>query len=302
MDNERANMWRTLIKAPNIDQFSLAQLRQRSFVCSKHFRSNDYKNIESRSLNKTALPSLHLDISDDSAASKSSPTQLLVVKEIITTAPATSDDDTVKVDIINMHVNAGTDEDGDDGSDEDELELPTQSQSPPIKRKCGSMLEEQTAHDEELNISMNQVSSSTKTTINPQPKKYLAASSSSSSTGRQPYRLINVDIMKSHQSKQLLCGGGGGDGGGSIAPDDPNIESVQPISFVNEDDLLEAHILLEPNNQLENEENADYTERFFINEKIDVVVESVAAAADQECNSKIQNGTNQTFLANCVFN
>lgn len=61
MDNERAEMWRTIINVPDIFNFSIDQLRKRMFLCSKHFHKTDYKNVESRSLNKTAMPSLFLN-------------------------------------------------------------------------------------------------------------------------------------------------------------------------------------------------------------------------------------------------
>lgn len=58
MDNHRAEEWRRAIDLPDINNLPLDLLRKRT-ICSKHFRKEDYKNIESRSLNKTAIPSLH---------------------------------------------------------------------------------------------------------------------------------------------------------------------------------------------------------------------------------------------------
>lgn len=58
MDNQRAEEWRRAINIPEINNLSLDLLRKRT-ICSKHFRKEDYKNVESRSLNKTAIPSLH---------------------------------------------------------------------------------------------------------------------------------------------------------------------------------------------------------------------------------------------------
>lgn len=58
MDNQRAEEWRRAINIPEINSLSLDLLRKRT-ICSKHFRKEDYKNIESRSLNKTAVPSLN---------------------------------------------------------------------------------------------------------------------------------------------------------------------------------------------------------------------------------------------------
>lgn len=58
MDNQRAEEWRRAINIPEINSLSLDLLRKRT-ICSKHFRKEDYKNVESRSLNKTAVPSLN---------------------------------------------------------------------------------------------------------------------------------------------------------------------------------------------------------------------------------------------------
>lgn len=58
MDNQRAEEWRRAINLSEINSLSLDLLRKRT-ICSKHFRKEDYKNIESRSLNKTAVPSLN---------------------------------------------------------------------------------------------------------------------------------------------------------------------------------------------------------------------------------------------------
>lgn len=58
MDNQRAEEWRRAINIPEINSLSLDMLRKRT-ICSKHFRKEDYKNVESRSLNKTAVPSLN---------------------------------------------------------------------------------------------------------------------------------------------------------------------------------------------------------------------------------------------------
>lgn len=57
-DNQRAEEWRRAINLPEINNMPLDLLRKRT-ICSKHFRKEDYKNIESRSLNKTAIPSLN---------------------------------------------------------------------------------------------------------------------------------------------------------------------------------------------------------------------------------------------------
>lgn len=60
MDSERAEQWLEIIKLPELNGISLEQIRKRYFICSKHFRKQDYKNCESRSLNKTAIPRLHI--------------------------------------------------------------------------------------------------------------------------------------------------------------------------------------------------------------------------------------------------
>lgn len=66
MDNERAKQWLEIIDIPELMALPLVQLRKRYFICSKHFRKQDYKNCESRSLNKTAYPRLHLKVDSDS--------------------------------------------------------------------------------------------------------------------------------------------------------------------------------------------------------------------------------------------
>ena len=67
MDNERAEQWRSTLNVAELYDFTLDHLRKRYFVCSKHFRKEDYKNCESRSLNKTAYPRLHLTAESDDA-------------------------------------------------------------------------------------------------------------------------------------------------------------------------------------------------------------------------------------------
>lgn len=67
MDNERAKQWLEIIDIPELTALPLVQLRKRCFICSKHFRKQDYKNCESRSLNKTAYPRLHLKADNNSS-------------------------------------------------------------------------------------------------------------------------------------------------------------------------------------------------------------------------------------------
>lgn len=62
MDNERAEIWRDILNIPELNQLSLDHIRKRYFICSQHFPKTDYKNCESRSLNKTAYPRLHLTV------------------------------------------------------------------------------------------------------------------------------------------------------------------------------------------------------------------------------------------------
>lgn len=61
MDNQRATQWKDLIKNPILDDMSLDLIRKRYFVCSRHFKVQDYKNIMSRGLNKTSIPSLNMN-------------------------------------------------------------------------------------------------------------------------------------------------------------------------------------------------------------------------------------------------
>lgn len=71
MDNERAQQWLDTISVPELASIPLDQIRKRYFICSKHFRKQDYKNCESRSLNKTAYPRLHLKLGDDDDCAES---------------------------------------------------------------------------------------------------------------------------------------------------------------------------------------------------------------------------------------
>lgn len=65
-DNKRATQWKDLINNPILDDMSLDLIRKRYFVCSRHFKVKDYKNINSRGLNKTSLPSLNMNEFSDS--------------------------------------------------------------------------------------------------------------------------------------------------------------------------------------------------------------------------------------------
>lgn len=65
MNNERAKQWIEKIDLPELRKMPLDKVRMRYFICSKHFRSQDYKNCESRSLNTTAYPRLFLKSNGD---------------------------------------------------------------------------------------------------------------------------------------------------------------------------------------------------------------------------------------------
>lgn len=68
MDNERAETWRRIINVPQLATVPIAEVRKKYFICKRHFPQRDYKNCESRSLNKTALPRLFLTEGDNSNA------------------------------------------------------------------------------------------------------------------------------------------------------------------------------------------------------------------------------------------
>ncbi|GAB0095588.1 gamma-butyrobetaine dioxygenase [Sergentomyia squamirostris] len=60
MNTERAEIWIESLDVPELKKHSVESLRKRIFVCCRHFRKQDYKNAESRCLNKTAVPSINL--------------------------------------------------------------------------------------------------------------------------------------------------------------------------------------------------------------------------------------------------
>lgn len=68
MNKDRALHWLEAVDVPELGQLPLEQVRKRFFVCTRHFRKEDYKNCESRSLNTTAYPRLHLKSDDNDAA------------------------------------------------------------------------------------------------------------------------------------------------------------------------------------------------------------------------------------------
>lgn len=73
-DNERFVDWLNAIQSKKpIDKLSgltPEAIRKRFFICSRHFGLNEYKNIESRSLNLTAVPNLNLESLDKMFLSK----------------------------------------------------------------------------------------------------------------------------------------------------------------------------------------------------------------------------------------
>lgn len=64
-DKERFNEWLEAVqKSDRIEKFSgltPEAIRKRFFVCSRHFGLKEYKNVESRGLNLTAVPHLNLE-------------------------------------------------------------------------------------------------------------------------------------------------------------------------------------------------------------------------------------------------
>ncbi|XP_031616607.1 trimethyllysine dioxygenase, mitochondrial-like [Contarinia nasturtii] len=67
MNNERAQQWIDIVDLPELKNLPIDKVRKRFFICSKHFRPQDYKNCESRSLNTTAYPRLYLKETDEEA-------------------------------------------------------------------------------------------------------------------------------------------------------------------------------------------------------------------------------------------
>lgn len=52
------------IELPCLENQILADIRRKFFICSRHFRAEDYKHAQSRSLNQNAVPSLNLHTLD----------------------------------------------------------------------------------------------------------------------------------------------------------------------------------------------------------------------------------------------
>lgn len=73
-DKERITIWLTEIQKqnaiPQLQGLTDEAIRKRFFICCRHFETNQYKNIESRSLNLTAIPNLNLTNLDEIHLSK----------------------------------------------------------------------------------------------------------------------------------------------------------------------------------------------------------------------------------------
>lgn len=65
MREDRAEIWRKTLKIAKLNALEMADIRKRLFVCSRHFLPSDYKNLESRSLNWNAVPSINLNTFDN---------------------------------------------------------------------------------------------------------------------------------------------------------------------------------------------------------------------------------------------
>lgn len=65
MRADRAEIWRKALKISDLDDLEMTDIRKRLFVCSRHFLPSDYKNLESRSLNWNAVPSINLTAFDN---------------------------------------------------------------------------------------------------------------------------------------------------------------------------------------------------------------------------------------------
>lgn len=78
MNNERAQQWIEAIDMPELREIPLDKVRKRFFICSKHFRPQDYKNCESRSLNTTAYPRLHLKVGIEEKSDENSQSNVAI--------------------------------------------------------------------------------------------------------------------------------------------------------------------------------------------------------------------------------
>jgi hypothetical protein len=62
MAADHAGHWKNILASvlPDIHTLPNEEIRKKYFICHRHFTNADYKNIESRNLNKTAVPSVNL--------------------------------------------------------------------------------------------------------------------------------------------------------------------------------------------------------------------------------------------------
>ena len=98
-DNEKFKKWIEIINSNKVKGFTENQIKKRFYVCSRHFRESDYKNIESRSLNTTALPSLNMTSLNKIHLSKASTSSIPTGLNSTYAIPSTSD-------VLNKNVSA----------------------------------------------------------------------------------------------------------------------------------------------------------------------------------------------------
>lgn len=79
--------WLKIIDLPGMDDIPLDTLRKRYFICSRHFRKEDYKNCESRSLNTTAYPRLFLKSNKNADSEPAAESQNYVITEELIQTP-----------------------------------------------------------------------------------------------------------------------------------------------------------------------------------------------------------------------
>lgn len=93
-DPVRAENWKTILDVPSIKNLSIDVIRKRYFVCTRHFRPSDYKNIASRGLNKTAYPSINLkELNNLDIIDRNFPEKSTSVYNIQTLSPKTYDEE-----------------------------------------------------------------------------------------------------------------------------------------------------------------------------------------------------------------
>lgn len=87
MNKERAIQWLRIIDVPGLEDIPLDTLRKRYFICSRHFRKEDYKNCESRSLNTTAYPRLFLKTNENADREPAAEIQTYEIAEELIQTP-----------------------------------------------------------------------------------------------------------------------------------------------------------------------------------------------------------------------